>query len=97
MKNYVTLKKVQAEKQERDGQAGYKIVYPDGYESWCPADVFEETAVVIPEDIVNEVHKDVLTNLKAMSKMMTIAETIGKANISEDEMEVLAKCFGSCK
>ena len=21
---------------------GYKVIYPDGYESWCPVDVFEE-------------------------------------------------------
>jgi len=24
------------------GTAGYKVVYPDGYESWSPKDVFEE-------------------------------------------------------
>lgn len=97
MKNYITLKKVQAEKQERDGQAGYKIVYPDGYESWCPADVFEETAVAIPEEAVNEVHKEMLTNLKAMGKMMAVIEAMDEAKLTDAEMAVLAKCFGSCK
>ena len=24
------------------GDPGYKVVYPDGYESWSPKDVFEE-------------------------------------------------------
>lgn len=23
---------------------GYKVVYPDGYESWCPREVFERTS-----------------------------------------------------
>lgn len=27
---------------EKDGQAGYKVVYPDGYESWSPKKVFEK-------------------------------------------------------
>jgi hypothetical protein len=46
MKNYIGTKIVKAE--PRAGSAisgpsvdGYKVVYPDGYESWSPADVFE--------------------------------------------------------
>lgn len=27
---------------ETHGQPGYKVVYPDGYTSWSPADAFEE-------------------------------------------------------
>ena len=42
MKNYIGFKLVQAEPMEKDGKAGYKVVYADGYESWSPADVFEK-------------------------------------------------------
>lgn len=42
MKNYIGIKLVQAEQAEKDGKAGYKVVYADGYESWSPADVFEK-------------------------------------------------------
>lgn len=42
MKCYVGVKMVQAEPMEKDGKEGYKVVYPDGYESWSPKEVFEE-------------------------------------------------------
>lgn len=41
-KNYIGIKLIQAEPQEKNGIAGYKVTYPDGYESWSPADVFEK-------------------------------------------------------
>lgn len=41
-KIYIGAKLIQAEPQERNGAAGYKVIYPDGYESWSPADVFEK-------------------------------------------------------
>lgn len=50
MKTYIGTKMIQAEPCAawRDagkhiaGDPGYKVVYPDGYESWSPKDVFEE-------------------------------------------------------
>ena len=33
MKNYIGVKIVKAEPQEKDGRPGYKVVYPDGYVS----------------------------------------------------------------
>lgn len=50
MKEYIGVKVVKAEpsKATKDygnhkaGEDGYKVVYPDGYESWSPKDVFEE-------------------------------------------------------
>lgn len=50
MKRYIGTKMVQAEPCEawkdagnhKVGDPGYKVVYPDGYESWSPKDVFEE-------------------------------------------------------
>lgn len=42
MKAYIGTKIIQAEPQEKDGAPGYRVVYPDGYESWSPKAVFEE-------------------------------------------------------
>ena len=38
MKQYIGTKVVQAEPAEN----GYKVVYPDGYASWSPKEVFEK-------------------------------------------------------
>lgn len=32
----------------KTGDAGYKVVYPDGYESWSPKEVFENAYLRIP-------------------------------------------------
>lgn len=42
MRHYIGVKHIQAEPMEKDGKAGYKVVYSDGYESWSPKEVFEE-------------------------------------------------------
>lgn len=42
MKKYIGVKLIQAEPQIKDGKEGYKVVYPDGYVSWSPKEVFEE-------------------------------------------------------
>ena len=42
MQAYIGSKIINAEPQEKDGQAGYKVVYPDNYVSWSPKAVFEE-------------------------------------------------------
>ena len=43
MEKYIGTKIIHAEPMEKDGRAGYKVVYdPDGYESWSPKDVFED-------------------------------------------------------
>lgn len=38
---YYGTKKVRAEPQERDGNAGYSVLYEDGYKSWSPRSTFE--------------------------------------------------------
>jgi hypothetical protein len=42
MKCYIGAKVIKAEPLTKDGKEGYKILYPDGYESWSPKNVFEE-------------------------------------------------------
>ncbi len=55
MKNYIGVKIVKAEPQEKKGKPGYKVVYPDGYVSWSPKDVFEEAYRELGcEDFINE-------------------------------------------
>ena len=54
MKAYVTTKVVLAElapppgRMVKDGiephTVGYRVVYPDGYESWCPKETFERSS-----------------------------------------------------
>ena len=44
MKQYIGTKVVQAEPAEN----GYKVVYPDGYVSWSPKEVFEEAYQIRP-------------------------------------------------
>lgn len=41
MKKYIGTKIIHAEREDREVE-GYKVVYPDGYTSWSPKDVFEE-------------------------------------------------------
>jgi hypothetical protein len=41
VKAYIGTKRVDAWPEERDGEAGYAVVYSDGYKSWSPKIVFE--------------------------------------------------------
>lgn len=44
-KIYITTKIVRAERRrDIDGRAGYRVLYPDGYVSWCPEKEFERTS-----------------------------------------------------
>jgi hypothetical protein len=40
MQKYIGVKIVEAEPQSKDGKEGFRVVYEEGYESWCPEDVF---------------------------------------------------------
>lgn len=53
MKNYIGVKVIKAEPQERDGEQGYKVVYPDGYVSWCPKGSFEDSYREFYDDWLN--------------------------------------------
>lgn len=50
MNKYVGVKLVEAEKQMRNNIDGYKVVYPDGYESWSPKEVFENAYFRVGND-----------------------------------------------
>lgn len=38
---YIGAKQIEAWEQDKDGQPGYAVKYPDGYISWSPKEVFE--------------------------------------------------------
>lgn len=41
-KAYIGAKIIRAyREQHEDGRAGYRVIYPDGYESWSPKETFE--------------------------------------------------------
>lgn len=41
--SYIGTKIIEATPSLKDGNAGYAVVYEDGYRSWSPKDVFEES------------------------------------------------------
>lgn len=45
MKKYIGIKKVKAELQVKEHVIGYKVIYPDGYESWSPKEVFDHAYI----------------------------------------------------
>ena len=40
-KTYIGVKRIEAYPEDRDGKPGYAVIYPDGYKSWSPKNVFE--------------------------------------------------------
>ena len=42
MENYIGVKIVKAEPQEKNGVPGYRVKYPDNYVSWSPKETFEK-------------------------------------------------------
>lgn len=41
VKTYIGCKVIQAYPDQKEGKDGYHVIYPDGYESWSPKEVFE--------------------------------------------------------
>lgn len=53
---YVGTKIIQAEPAERDGVAGYRVVYSDGYTSWSPQEAFEQAYLPLGDIARHPVH-----------------------------------------
>ena len=49
-RKYIGTKIVTAYPQEKDGKPGYGVIYADGYTSWSPKEVFEESYRAIERD-----------------------------------------------
>lgn len=50
MRTYMGVKLIQAAPAVKDGKEGYNVIYPDGYASWSPKDVFEAAYLDLGED-----------------------------------------------
>lgn len=50
MQTYIGVKCIKAEPMQKDGVYGYKVVCPDGYESWSPKDAFEKAYFPIAQE-----------------------------------------------
>ena len=49
-RKYIGTKIVTAYPQEKDGTPGYGVIYADGYTSWSPKDVFDDSYRAIERD-----------------------------------------------
>lgn len=47
---YIGCKQIEAWPQEQDGNVGYGVRYPDGYESWSPKETFEAAYLPMGDD-----------------------------------------------
>jgi len=79
MKAYVGTKIILAEPEVKDEKDGYKVVYPDGYISWSPKDVFEGAYREITDDEFNIVVDSVAEDMDD-----SILEALGSDPDSED-------------
>lgn len=59
--NYIGTKQIVAWEQDKDGEPGYAVKYPDGYVSWSPKATFESAylaqghdATRVPEQMVDD-------------------------------------------
>ena len=60
-KTYIGVKKVEAYPEDRDGKPGYAVIYPYGYKSWSPKEVFE--AAYLPVERPDDLDQDDIINM----------------------------------
>ena len=70
MQTYIGVKRVEAEPCEKDGKDGYRIIYPDGYESWSPKEVFE--SAYFPIEKANSLSPDDIDRFISISGYQNI-------------------------
>ena len=46
---YIGTKIIKAVTSDKDGQTGYKVIYPGGYISWSPKETFENAYRLITD------------------------------------------------
>ena len=83
MDKYIGAKLIQAEPERNPVTkeiTGYKVVYPDGYESWSPKDVFEKAYMKV-DDNKNlpsgvSIGPEMVDDFIASTETITMGETI---------------------
>jgi hypothetical protein len=86
METYLAIINVKAEFEEKDGQLGYHVIYPDNHEGWIPLDLFEKQAFRLREpdritsDDVNRFIKNVrseqIDERTTLTKLTTVTDVI---------------------
>jgi hypothetical protein len=78
MQKYMGVKLVEAEPMLKNGIPGYKVVYPDGYVSFSPQDVFEKSYMtVIPNPRLKtdvSISEEMVDNFINVVNVSTIGE-----------------------
>lgn len=80
MKTFIGVKMVTAEPLVKDGKDGYKVVYPDGYESWSPKQVFEDSYIEVKSERV----KARTSNLPRINRVELQVDELDKKIIALD-------------
>lgn len=100
--HYIGTKQIQAWPQDKDGQPGYAVQYPDGYTSWSPKDVFE--AAYLPMGHVDDLepHKQRVVGEKVQldDKIAKLAAFVGGkvfAGLPDAEQERLTVQLGAMR
>lgn len=64
MQHYIGTKQIQARPGNGpDGTEGYRVVYPDGYESWSPKDVFESAYLSMGDGDGSKITQQMVTDV----------------------------------
>lgn len=82
MKKYIGFKMLEAELQLKNNQDGYKVIYPDGYESWSPKEVFEKSYMEVGYD--NTIKQENVDRFISKIEFIKLGEktTVVKATLS---------------
>ena len=82
MQTYIGVKCVKAEPMVKDDKDGYKVVYPDGYESWSPKDEFEKAYFQIErEDKLSQGDIDRFISISGYQDMSDSKTTLVRARL----------------
>ena len=106
MDKYIGAKLIQAEPERNPVTkeiTGYKVVYPDGYESWSPKDVFEKAYMKV-DDNKNlpsgvSIGPEMVDDFIASTETITMGETKSSCVDPKNYDEKIGKdiCMGRIK
>jgi len=84
MQKYIGFKMIEAERQMKNNEAGYKVVYPDGYVSWSPKEVFEKAYMQVGSN--NTITQTNVDRFIKETEILTLGDktTVVKATLAND-------------
>lgn len=81
MQHYIGIKMIEAVPGIKNDQEGYNIIYPDGYASWSPKDVFETS--YLPVSHPNSL---VAADIDQMMARIQVSDVDSKTTIVHTEL-----------